>query len=599
MGSERANLLILDGRDDIRESLSRMFAAEGYAVATATNADQALDRLQTTPFDVVICAASLTGLDGLGFLGQLTSEFRPARARVVMIAPENEGEIVIRALKQGVDEVVLEPIDPDKLKAKVKEGLAANPLRTRLEYLEGRLQKLRHDLIEVILPVGIALSAEKNLDRLLERIVLEGKAICNSDGGTMYLRTKENSLRFVIMHTDSLGIAMGGTTGKQIHHNPLNLYDPVSGQPNHHNVATHVALQGETINIADVYYAEGFDFFATRNFDKNNNYRTISCLTVPLKDNSNNVIGVLQLINAKDPESGQVICFDPYLQLVSESLASQAAVALNNQLLLQREKELSKFERDIQIGRQMQADFLPAELPSVSNWEIAAFFQPAREVSGDFYDSFVLMDGARIALVIADVCDKGVGAALFMSLIRSLIRAFSEQHYELLSRDSLTDERSSLALQNAVLATNNYIANNHARMNMFATLFFGVLDPTTGSLIYVNGGHEAPVLIGSDGVKSRLKQTGPAVGMLPDMNFKVEKTSLHAGEMLFAYTDGVPEARSPEKGFFTEQRLLTLLGTQIGVTASTLLKFVEGNLLSHIAAAEQFDDITMLAVRRD
>jgi sigma-B regulation protein RsbU (phosphoserine phosphatase) len=359
-----------------------------------------------------------------------------------------------------------------------------------------------------------------------------------------------------------------------------------------------VALQGEAINITDVYHAEGFDFFATKNFDRNNNYRTISCLTVPLKDNANRVIGVLQLINAKDPKTGTVIAFDPYLQLVAESLASQAAVALNNQLLLQRERELSKFERDMQIARQMQADFLPAELPSLPSWEIAAFFQPAREVSGDFYDSFTLMNNTRIALVIADVCDKGVGAALFMTLIRSLIRSFSEQYYALFVHDSLSNEQSACALQNAVLTTNNYLANNHARMNMFATLFFGVLEPESGSLIYVNGGHEAPVLVGPQGIRARLKQTGPAVGMLPDMHFRVEEISLEAGDMLFAYTDGVTEARSPQEDFFSEQRLLSLLESQGAVTATDLLKLLEVSLRSHIASAEQFDDITMLAIRR-
>jgi sigma-B regulation protein RsbU (phosphoserine phosphatase) len=391
---------------------------------------------------------------------------------------------------------------------------------------------------------------------------------------------------------------MGGTTGKEILLAPLNLYDPVSGEPNYHNVATYAALHGESINIADVYHAEGFDFFATQTFDKKNNYRTISCLTIPLTDNVNNVIGVLQLLNAQDSHTGRVIPFDPYLQLVAESLASQAAVALNNNILLQRERELSKFERDMQIGRQMQADFLPAELPSLPNWEIAAFFEPAREVSGDFYDAFTLLNNTKIALVIADVCDKGVGAALFMTLIRSLIRAFSEQHYSLRVHDSLSDEQSAVALKSAVLATNDYIAINHARMNMFATLFFGVLDPKSGSLIYVNGGHEAPVLMGSNGVQARLGQTGPAVGIMPNVNFRVEQIDLNRGNTLFAYTDGVTEARALDNKFFSEQRLLSSLTSLDSVTAGDMLESIKARVHSYIGSAEQFDDITMLAIRR-
>src|SRR5689334_22924118 len=140
------------------------------------------------------------------------------------------------------------------------------------------------------------------------------------------------------------------------------------------------------------------------------------------------------------------------------------------------------YERDLQIARMIQADFLPETLPQIPGWEIAARFHPARLVAGDFYDAFPLPNN-RIGIVIADVCDKGVGAALFMSLFRSLIRAFAQQHYHLSWLDALSDESGkstkgvrsqapkigTTALKNAVSLTNNYIANNHSRVNMFAT----------------------------------------------------------------------------------------------------------------------------------
>jgi sigma-B regulation protein RsbU (phosphoserine phosphatase) len=477
------------------------------------------------------------------------------------------------------------------------------------------VRRREETLEQVILPLGVALSAEKNLDRLLERVVMEAKSVCDADAGTLYLRTPDDSLRFAIMRTDSLDLALGGTTGKPIDFPPLPLYDDVTGEPNNNNVATYAALTGQSVNIPDMYHADEFDFSATESFDRNFGYRSISSLTVPLKNHTNEVIGVLQVLNTRDPANGEVIPFDSYHQLVVDSLASQAAVALNNGLLLRRQEMLLKFEHDLQIGRQIQVDFLPDEsqLPQPLGWEIAARFKPAREVAGDFYDAFTLTHD-KIGIVIADVCDKGVGAALFMSLSRSLLRAFAEQPHHLGWLDSLRDDKPTdtkaanerlrmllSAGSSALIAvelTNNYIANNHGDMTMFATLFFGVLNPATGMLTYINGGHNPPVIVSATGViKERLAPTGPAVGMLPDSEFGIKQVTLDPGDLLMTFTDGVPEARNPNGDFFTDQRLLSIL-EQPDPTVAALLDRIEATLQNHIAEADQFDDITMLAVRR-
>lgn len=275
-----------------------------------------------------------------------------------------------------------------------------------------------------------------------------------------------------------------------------------------------------------------------------------------------------------------------------------------------------KYERDVQIGRQIQASFLPDTLPRADGWEIAARFQPAREVAGDWYDAFPLTHG-RVGLVIADVCDKGVGAALFMALMRSLIRAYAQQHYALRWLDALgTDDPGPMrapttgqgrrlppsvgvtALKNAVELTNNYIARTHGSTGMFATMFFGMLDTTTGRLSYVNGGHEAPAIIDPSGkITARLGTTGLPIGVIPDGEFGIEQITLAPGDILFSYTDGVPEARDPDRAFFTEKRLLTLL-ERPATSADALLDRILDALAAHIADADQFDDITMLAVRR-
>lgn len=194
--------------------------------------------------------------------------------------------------------------------------------------------------IQKLIELGIALSAERNRDRLLERILLEAKSLANADGGTLYLRTEDDCLKFAIMRTDSLGIAKGGTTGEPIPFPPLKMYDPETKQGNHKNIATHAALVGETVNIPDAYESTQFDFSGTRKFDQGTGYRSKSFLTVPLKNHENEVIGVLQLLNAVDPDTGVVVEFGEDIQPLVEALASQAAVALDNQHLIQAQKDL-------------------------------------------------------------------------------------------------------------------------------------------------------------------------------------------------------------------------------------------------------------------
>jgi sigma-B regulation protein RsbU (phosphoserine phosphatase) len=273
-----------------------------------------------------------------------------------------------------------------------------------------------------------------------------------------------------------------------------------------------------------------------------------------------------------------------------------------------------KLEHDLQVARRIQAGFLPRSLPQVKGWEISARFQPAREVAGDFYDAFMLSQNRRIAFVIADVVDKGVPAALFMALVRSLTRAFAQQNYsinwsELLGGGSASGSSrrkpqkrvipstGTVSLYNAVLLTNNYIIDNHIDDNMFATLFFGLLDPSNGQLAYINAGHNPPfVLDGCGTLKAALKNTGAAVGMFPGVDYNIEFTQMEPGDILYAYTDGVTEARNAAGEFLTEKGLLALLA-EPATSATALLDRIDIHLKTFMDNAEQFDDITMMAIQ--
>jgi phosphoserine phosphatase RsbU/P len=251
---------------------------------------------------------------------------------------------------------------------------------------------------------------------------------------------------------------------------------------------------------------------------------------------------------------------------------------------------LRSLEREMEIGREIQQGFLPRELPHLPAWEIASSFQAARTVAGDFYDAFSLVSEEKLCLVIADVCDKGVGAALFMTLFRSLLR-FTMGVTDILGKPS-----ASARLNHAAALTNDYIAETHGDTGMFATVFFGLLDPTEGTLAYVNAGHESPVVISPQATCISLKRTGPALGAIPGATFRVEEVCLQEGDMLFAYTDGAPDALAPDGERFGRDRLLSMLCADI--PAELLLKNVQRTLLEFSAGTEQFDDITLLAVRR-
>ncbi|HZM24704.1 MAG TPA: SpoIIE family protein phosphatase [Anaerolineales bacterium] len=272
-----------------------------------------------------------------------------------------------------------------------------------------------------------------------------------------------------------------------------------------------------------------------------------------------------------------------------------------------------KAERELEIAREIQNSFLVEDYPQPDGWEIATLIRPARQVSGDFYDVFPISANNRIAFLIADVCDKGVGAALYMAIFRSLLRAYADQNYTMRwvgTPEYLQEERPSgvfrrdallasgaPSIKNAIELTNKYIATHHSDSNMFATVFFGLLDPSNGMVLYINAGHESPLLISNGTIKARLDPTGPAVGMLPDMEFNLEQTALNPGDALILYTDGVTDALNGENEQFNEERLIAS-AVKSSDSAHSRLQDIVSAVDTHIAGREQYDDITLLAVHR-
>ena len=208
--------------------------------------------------------------------------------------------------------------------SKLLESVPSN-LRAYINSLQNQISNMS--------AIGLALSKEKDMEKLLEMILLEAKRISNADGGTLYMMTDNQRLKFSIMITDSLNIHMGGTSGKEIPFYPVKLYMD-DGKPNKTMIAANAGLTGDTINIPDAYKAKGFDFSGTKAFDEKTGYLSKSFLTVPLKNHEDEIIGVLQLLNAQDIKTKKVIPFSDNVQKSVEALSSQAAVAITNKNLI-------------------------------------------------------------------------------------------------------------------------------------------------------------------------------------------------------------------------------------------------------------------------
>lgn len=253
---------------------------------------------------------------------------------------------------------------------------------------------------------------------------------------------------------------------------------------------------------------------------------------------------------------------------------------------LQRQLEDAnrKMATELTLAGQMQANFMPRRLPTPPGWQLTAQLKPARQTSGDFFDVFTLPDG-RLAVLIADVVDKGVSAALFMAYTWSLIRTFAdenpsnpEQVFGLINRRILADTGS----------------------DQFVTIFYGIIDPMTGQMIYCNGGHLPPLLFSANtpGRTERLLRTGIPLGIYEDQEWKRGEAQIEAGDLLVLYTDGITDAMNVDEQPFGEKRLAQALAGRVGQPVGAIKATILAAVQDYTGDAQQFDDMALVLVSR-
>jgi len=265
-----------------------------------------------------------------------------------------------------------------------------------------------------------------------------------------------------------------------------------------------------------------------------------------------------------------------------QGLAVQIGWALRKARARSEALALQRVAQEIALAGQIQASFLPSEVPQLAGWQLAATLEPARETSGDFYDFIPLPDG-RWGLVVADVADKGMGAALYMALSCTLIRTYAAKYHR----------RPELLFKAA-----NQRMLTDTRAGLFVSVFYGILDPATGVLDYCNAGHDPPYLLnGTDGsVVQALRRTGMPLGVMEDAIWEQATIRLASGDVLLLYTDGITDAQNQQGEFFGTDRLLEAAHASLDRSASSIRDALTARVREFAGDAPQFDDITLLVV---
>ncbi len=292
------------------------------------------------------------------------------------------------------------------------------------------------------------------------------------------------------------------------------------------------------------------------------------------------VIGAVNAINKKNSQ--------PWTEDDVQTLqdfANQAAIAIQNAMLFQDELERKRLEEELKVARQIQSSLLPEAPPAIPGWDFAAVYRSARLVGGDFYDFFpVAGDAQRLGMVIADVSDKGVPAAMFMAASRTIIRTIA-----------VTVNGPAQALMRA----NNLIAQDSQTTGQFVTVFYGTLEPHSGRLVYANAGHNRPLWwVAATEQMHELAAKGIALGVMEEIELEECATDVRLGDVLVFYTDGVTEAMNVDGEEFGEARLQQTLATHIEGSAQEILEAVVAAVDDFVGGAPPSDDLTMFVVNR-
>jgi sigma-B regulation protein RsbU (phosphoserine phosphatase) len=401
-----------------------------------------------------------------------------------------------------------------------------------------------------LLDVSKALGAEVELDSLLGVILSQATRVMEAERSSLFIYDEASQSLSI---RNSQDVAEGGIRI------PLGV-----------GIAGHVAKTRELLRIADAYADPRF----SQQSDRDTRFKTRQVLCAPMLTHAGRLIGVIEVLN-----KGAGGSFTEEDEKLLSAFASLAGIALDRARLIESYLEKKKIEASLKLAHDIQMGMLPRALPPRREFEIFATMQPARSVGGDLYD--FLADDQGLWFAIGDVSGKGIPAALFMAVTKVLLRA---------SIESEASPAAVLGRANRGLCRDN-------EQGLFVTAFLGRLNVASGELLYASAGHNPPYRLSGDVARPLPADTGLVLGLRDDFEYRTEHAQLAPGDAIFAYTDGLTEALSPEGEEFGATRLESYLRGTAGQGAADVVRGAALALARFVAGAPQFDDTTLMAVR--
>jgi serine phosphatase RsbU (regulator of sigma subunit)/CRP-like cAMP-binding protein len=425
-----------------------------------------------------------------------------------------------------------------------------NHFISELEKETQRIQKEFRNMEQLIEATKIV-NSTLDLDKLLKLILDTALRIVDGDRGTLYLldRSKQELWSKIFIGTERVTIRL-----------PLGK-----------GIAGYVAATGETINIIDAYLDPRFN----PDIDRRTGYHTQTILCMPLRNKENEIVGVLQMLNKRNGN------FSRDDENFIRALSIHAAIAIDNARLYEAEKEYQQMREEIRLAAKIQHELLPKETPIFPGYDIAGRYLPAKLVGGDCFD-FIQGDKTKLVLCLGDVSGKGLPASLLMANVQATLRG---QALAALSPKTCIVNASKLLFRSTA-------------SDKFVTLFYGLLDINEHMLFYCNAGHDNPMLFNQRNKIKRLKTGGVVLGIMDDFPYKEKKTRICPGDLLVIYSDGIVEAMNRKGDFFGEERLIGIIQECRNFTAPQIIDKIFGNVLDYMRGTEQWDDMTMVVVKR-
>lgn len=403
--------------------------------------------------------------------------------------------------------------------------------------------------------ISLALMSASKLDDVLGQLAEHARELFHAEGATIALIDPE---------TDEIHFRRVSSRREDVAAKLLGLRVP-RGQ----GVIGWVIEHGEPVHVVDAAKDERF----ARTVDEQSGAHTMSLMCAPLLDQQGKPLGALELVNNPDnpfPQSDLVLL---------QSLALMASAAVERAMWQEMEAQQERLRREMDIARTVQQGLLPKAFPQFAGIDLYGANTPAREVGGDFYD-FIQISDRHVGVVIADVADKGLGAAMFMVMCRSLL-------YAIASREMSPAE---------VLEDLNRQILEMSTSDLFVTAFYGVLDVSARTFTYTSAGHNPPLLCRADGSVTRLSMQGTALGVIAPVGLEEAAVHLAPGDRLVLYTDGITEAINPAGDAFGMARLEAVLGASVGDDAHRTVERVLAQLADFVGNEPQFDDITLAVI---